>query len=142
MGNYRFSCCQKHDHIDLFERNSQLYQVFLWTLFHSWFYFNFKKMFIFIYRLLNIKSFLSHRYGQRMLPNEIELHKFQILKEECLKSCDLSFSLNLPNETSIEIENLLEHCYNLDENEIPKKYKLLNAYSIIPGFQLKVFDFL
>ncbi len=74
------------------------------------------KMFIFIYRLLNIKSFLSHRYGQRMLPNEIELHKFQILKEECLKSCDLSFSLHLPNETSIEIENLLENCYNLDEN--------------------------
>ena len=85
-----------------------------------------------------LKAFISHRYGQRMLPNEIELDKFQILKEECLKSCDLSFSLHLPSQNPIEIENLLEHCYNLDENEIPKKYKLLNADSIIPGFQLKV----
>jgi hypothetical protein len=79
---------------------------------------------------------LSHRYGQRVLPSEIGVEVFESIKNEC-SNLDLSFECEIENK-KISIHNLLEHCYVLDENEVPKKYKFLEATAIFQGFEHKV----
>lgn len=79
---------------------------------------------------------MSHRYGQRVLPSEIDLKTYIHLKSEC-SNLDLSFDCEIDNK-KIELKNLIEDCYALDENEIPNKYKFLEASTIFHGFKHKV----
>lgn len=51
---------------------------------------------------------------------------------------DTSFIASLNDAETFKIDNLLEHCYILDENEIPHKYQFLEANSILPGYITKV----
>ena len=71
------------------------------------------------------------------MPNEIEMSMFEMLLAECANS-DLSFEANLSENEKFEVKNMLEHCYILDENEIPHKYQLLEANAIVPGYKIKV----
>jgi hypothetical protein len=39
---------------------------------------------------------------------------------------------------SLKIENLFEHCYELDENEAPARYKLKQLDKTLPNYNFKV----
>ena len=84
-----------------------------------------------------MKAFLSHRYGQRTLPNEINHEEFKILIKEhqTNKQVDLSFE---SKDLDLKIENLMVHCYRADENDTSKKYLLIQADEMIENYQLKV----
>jgi hypothetical protein len=79
---------------------------------------------------------LSHRYGSRVLPTRILADEYQVLKTETLTNphFDLTFEIN-----DLKINDILDHCYRLDENEIPFRYRLLNLNSIISNYNEKVF---
>jgi hypothetical protein len=53
---------------------------------------------------------------------------------------DLGFNYqNSENgEFNLNIENLFEYCYELDENEIPARYKLKHLDKTITGYDPKV----
>lgn len=89
------------------------------------------------------KGFLSHRYGTRSLPTRIIRREYEIFKSEIeanseLKLLDFSFSYDNKEEISLNISNLFEFCYQLDENEIPARYRLKHMDKIIPSFNDKV----
>ena len=78
---------------------------------------------------------LSQRYGSREVPNFIEETEFEILKDEIKRSSNIDFSFKYDsNEIKVDIKNLVEDCFRLDENEIPKKYKLLHIDEILPEY--------
>ena len=77
---------------------------------------------------------MSHRYGMREVPNLINEQEFESLKESLQnKNFDCSFELKTTN-INVDIKNLIEECYRLDENEVPRKYKLLNIDEILHGY--------
>jgi hypothetical protein len=59
---------------------------------------------------------------------------FDILKDEC-KNIQFDFEIN---KNKVQIENLLEKVYILDENDIPSVYKLIEISTLIPQFEKKV----
>ena len=90
-------------------------------------------------------ALLSHRYGTREIPNRIDEHEFEILREELknIPDLDLSFKYDESETMKIDFQNIISHCYKLDENEIPRKYKLLHIDEILVGYSdvyaLKIF---
>ena len=83
---------------------------------------------------------LSHKYGQRFLHSIIEENEFNAIKNEINKNNNIDISLNYKSgSVKLQVNDLLEYCYKLDENEIPKCYKLLNINQIIQGYSLQVF---
>jgi hypothetical protein len=78
---------------------------------------------------------LSHRYGSRVLPTRIIADEYQILKIEMLANpnFDLNFEID-----GLKTDDILDHCYKLDENEIPFRYRLLNISLLIPNYNEKV----
>jgi hypothetical protein len=110
-----------------------------------------------------LKALLSHRYGARCLPTRIVADEYTKLLNE-IKSheddYDLSFvytnqkkrendekedeAANDNEETKKEVSvdmdvtNLLEHCYELDENEIPARFKLKHLDKIFNNYNPKV----
>ncbi len=84
---------------------------------------------------------LSQRYGSREIPNNIAETEFEILKEEINRSKNTDFSFKYDsNDIRINIKNLVEDCFRLDENEIPKKYKLLHIDEILPEYRNVFYD--
>jgi hypothetical protein len=81
-------------------------------------------------------ALLSNRYGTRVIPNKIDEHEFEILTEELKNTpdLDLSFKSEEAETEKIYFKNIIEECYNLDENEIPRMYKLLHIDEIIFGY--------
>ena len=89
---------------------------------------------IFVY-----KAFLSHRYGFRDIPNSIDENEFDIVKEELKSIRNIELSYKFSGEgLHIDMENIFTECYNLDLNEMPKKYKLLFIDEIIVGYDASV----
>ena len=88
--------------------------------------------------------FLSHRYGTRCLPTRIIAKEFEIFREEfqssnVLNEKDLKFTFSGKSEKrQMDVKNLLDECYELDDNEIPARYKLKFLEKLIPSYDEKV----
>ena len=87
---------------------------------------------------------LSHRYGSRPLPTRILTKEYLIFTEELKNNADqldISFDAKEIMETdkiALKVENLFEYCYELDENEIPSRYKLKDLEHIFTTYNPKV----
>ena len=88
-----------------------------------------------------MKVLLSHRYGTRCLPSRILATEYEIFRNELKNNQHFSEDeLSFIDETrEMNLKNLFENCYNLDENEIPSRYKLIELDSLIPKYNEKVF---
>ena len=51
------------------------------------------------------------------------------------ESIDLSFE---SKELGLQINNLMSHCYRVDENNVNQTYLLVGAQDMIPNYQIKV----
>ena len=71
----------------------------------------------------NFVVLLSHRYGSRPIPAQIDAPLFKLLQQHVLES----------NEAQ-----LLTQWYQLDTNCVPPAYILQNISSILPNFLSKV----
>ena len=95
---------------------------------------------------------MSHRYGSRALPTRILRKEYDILQNELnkIEDIDKSFKyeytsqLTTPNtdqknkkSKTIEFNNLIEDCYELDDNEIPARFKLKYLDKLFPGLDQK-----
>ena len=89
--------------------------------------------------IIIFKTLLSHRYGSRSLPTRIIADEFEILKNEVInqKSIQLNFSAVIKEKT-IKMDNILESCYELDENEIPARYRLAFLSKLFPNINIRV----
>ena len=81
------------------------------------------------------------------MPTRIIAKEYEILRKELLSlkepnEFDLSFKYtNKQNGTegrTVTIDNLFEECYELDENEIPARYKLKFLENLIQNYNEKV----
>jgi hypothetical protein len=88
---------------------------------------------------------LSHRYGNRCLPTRIIADEFEILRSELndhqRTNLDFKYECTFTTddvEKSIKIHDLLDECYELDQNEIPARYKLKYISSVLPEYSEKV----
>jgi hypothetical protein len=82
---------------------------------------------------------LSHRYGNRGLPTDIICDEFKLLKDEMLSNPDIYLSFKYDsNVFSIDTDDIVDYCYQIDENEIPFHYKLKNINKIIKNYVQKV----
>ena len=85
---------------------------------------------------------MGHRYGSRGLPTTIFSAEYELLKDEMKTNPNLN--LNFKFESSvckIDQEDIVDYCYQMDENEIPFHYRLKNINKIIPGYIQKVRNF-
>ena len=95
-------------------------------------------------KLLNIiriekKGFLSHRYGSRGLPTTILAEEFKLLKDEMITNPDIDLTFQYEsNVFKTQLNDLIDYCYQIDENEIPFKYRLKSISKIVTNFVLKV----
>lgn len=79
---------------------------------------------------------MSNRYGSRDIQNSIsETEAITIINEaeSQFQDVDLNFNCDIEG-TKINMKNILKECYRLDENETPRKYRLLNIDEILPGY--------
>ena len=76
-----------------------------------------------------------------MLPTRILSNEFDILMKEIQENLDIynDYIVFKHAEKAIETENLVKFCYNLDENEVPHRYRLLSISRIIPDYKNGVF---
>ena len=49
---------------------------------------------------------------------------------------DLKFNFQ-SEKLNLEVEDIIDHCYKIDENVTPSIYKLLDLEAIIPGFEIE-----
>ncbi|RNA30370.1 NACHT and WD repeat domain-containing 2-like, partial [Brachionus plicatilis] len=86
----------------------------------------------------NFIAFLSHRYGSRSLPTRVKANEYEILLKELNSSNDYDKTFNFDdeeNKINFKIENMLELCYELDDNETPARYRLKHIDKIIQNFK-------
>lgn len=91
---------------------------------------------------------MSHRYGSITLPTRIIKEEYELFGKNIeANKLDLTFhydnstDANLSTKTAelkIELDNIFVDCYELDENEIPARYKLKHLDRLLPGFVDKV----
>jgi hypothetical protein len=96
---------------------------------------------------------LSHRYGSIGLPTLIDQHEYDLFKIEMANQSDiLNLDFKYPNSMNedesnedvddapikLNVPNLFQYSYELDENEKPPRYKLKSLDKLIPGFNQKV----
>lgn len=103
-----------------------------------------------MFKFNRLKAFLSHRYGSITLPTRIIKEEYDLFAKyiEANKDhIDLAFHYEhiqddaLGHETktpNVDIQNLFAECYELDENEIPARYKLKHLDRLLPDFEDKV----
>ena len=85
------------------------------------------------------QAFLSHKYGARCLPTRIIADEFEIMRKEMKNHAELDFRFEATHlGSAIRMENLIEDCYVLDENEIPARYRLKYISSIISTYDSSV----
>lgn len=90
----------------------------------------FKNRWILFFNLF--KAFLSHRYGSRCLPTRIKANEYEILRKELSENLNVyekKFYFEDPD--IIQIDNMLEFCYVLDDNETPARYRLINRKKLL-----------
>jgi hypothetical protein len=69
----------------------------------------------------------------------IEEDQFKLLKDEMKTNPEIDISFQFEsNVFKIEIDDIIDYCYQKDENEIPFKYRLKNINKIVTGFVQKV----
>lgn len=93
-------------------------------------------------------ALLSERYGSITLPTRIIKEEYELFAREIesnKENLDLTFKYEKIDDKdsmefieSIYIENLFKNCYELDENEIPARYKLKHLDRLLPNFDAKV----
>ena len=92
-------------------------------------------------KLKKKKVLLSHRYGRICLPTRIVATEFELIRSEIktklTNDFDLSFSYKY-GEDLVELENILDYCYELNENEEPSRYRLKFLNHIFPNLNHKV----
>ena len=74
------------------------------------------------------------------MPTRIVATEFEIIRSEIKKftnEFDLSFSFKY-GENLVELENILDYCYELDDNEKPSRYRLKFLNKIFPNLNHKV----
>lgn len=93
---------------------------------------------------------MSHRYGAIGLPTRIIKEEYELFAKEIeayKEALDLSFHYDEKDDSHldgaalmpvVDIENLFEYCYELDDNEIPARYKLKHLDRVFTGFDHKV----
>ena len=89
---------------------------------------------------------ISHRYGKRALPTRIIAREYEVLQKELnsnrhFDECDLNYTSDENMSRKVISKNLFEDCYELDNNEIPYRYKLKQMDIIIPDYNEKVYRF-
>ena len=80
----------------------------------------------------NFITLLSHRYGNKALPTRILKEEYDKLKAVMDERSDIDKSfkyefipkLDEAAKSIVKFENLIEDCYELDDNEIPARYRL------------------
>ena len=88
-----------------------------------------------------IKVLLSHRYGTRCLPTRILAKEYEILRKESQalqQSNEIDLSFEYESSRNISFDDVFQECYELDENEIPARFKLKFIERIIPNYNEKV----
>jgi len=88
-----------------------------------------------------IKVLLSHRYGTRCLPTRILAKEYEILRKESQalqQSNEIDLSFEYESGRNISFDDVFQECYELDENEIPARFKLKFIERIIPNYNEKV----
>ena len=68
---------------------------------------------------------MSNKRGASYLPAAIEKSTFDLLKDN-IRSKDLKFKMD-----NFEVDNLISHCYQLDENVGPNVYRLKDLEAIV-----------
>lgn len=74
------------------------------------------------------------------MPRRVFAHEFDILKDQLKNVLNEDLSLDYQVETQskrmlhFHIENIIDECYRLDLNSIPKKYRLLQISKIVPSY--------
>lgn len=72
------------------------------------------------------------------MPERILSTEFETLKSELKSDMDLKFKYDEDPDAKIEVDNLFEHCYELDENEQPCRYRLIRLEKCFPDYSPKV----
>jgi hypothetical protein len=80
------------------------------------------------------------------LPTRIIAREFEILRDELknLNDIDLKFTHTVKSEMELDlnyvldIDNILEYCYELNENETPARYRLKHLDRIFEGYNDRV----
>ncbi|RNA01260.1 NACHT and WD repeat domain-containing 2-like, partial [Brachionus plicatilis] len=84
----------------------------------------------------NFIAFLSHRYGSRSLPTRIKANEYEVLRKELNSSDHYDRKFNFEEKDyKIQIENMFEICYELDDNETPARYRLRHIDKIIQNYK-------
>ena len=84
---------------------------------------------------------MSHRYGTRCLPTRILAKEYEILRKESQalqQSNEIDLSFEYESSRNISFDDVFQECYELDENEIPARFKLKFIERIIPNYNEKV----
>ena len=56
------------------------------------------------------------------MPNSIDESEFEILREEMRNDETIDYSFTIDSaDAKIDMKNIVEECFRLDENEMPKK---------------------
>lgn len=76
---------------------------------------------------------MGHRYGNTHLPTHISIDEFKALKNEMRKD-DLIFNYKRDQTITILINDIVAHCYKLNENIQPNVYQLVNIEGIIQDY--------
>jgi hypothetical protein len=86
---------------------------------------------------------LSHRYGARSLPERIIAKEFDILVSEAKSGgIDLAFDYdNEDDDLDLNIENLLDYCYMLNDNETPPRRVLIPLEDVFKTYDPKAIIF-
>jgi hypothetical protein len=96
-----------------------------------------------IIKYLNVKTLLSHRYGYRSLPERVLATEFDILADQ-LKSdqFDMDYTFKYEGDdphANLNLDNLLDFCYKLNENELPPRRNLIPLEDVFENYTPKVF---
>lgn len=82
---------------------------------------------------------MSHRYGSRSLPTRIKANEYEVLRKELNSSDHYDRKFNFEEKDyNIQIENMFEICYELDDNETPARYRLRHIDKIIQNYKENV----
>jgi len=86
----------------------------------------------------NFIALLSHRYGSRALPTRIIQAEYEKLR---CASFDTAFEFQYSKTRTVSFSNLVEDCYELDDNETPARFRLKYLSKLLPGIDQKEPEF-
>jgi hypothetical protein len=73
------------------------------------------------------------------LPNSISIDEFELIYNEIINlDLDITFDYDISDSEKTHIANIVHRCYIIDENEVPKKYKLMRLDTIFDNYDSMV----